>query len=169
MGQIKCKRAMRRISNQSEALTVIACGCKFPRIEKITEKKKKVESTRIGKKVRAFKPGELLKVWNTCGIPGSITKIAAYAIHQLDAMKPAEKAKTKAVIAKFKAGKENRFTRWMSATSSPKKVSKRAPKGTLPKVKEPIAVHQFIPKNEKKRIEAARIRRCKMAKLAKAA
>ena len=42
MGQIKCKRAMRRISNQSEALTVISRGCKFSRVEKITEKKKKV-------------------------------------------------------------------------------------------------------------------------------
>ena len=130
MGQIKCKRAMRRISNQSEALTVISRGCKFPRVEKITEKKKKVESTRMSAKVRAFKPGELLKVWNACGIPGSITKIAAYAVHQLNAMKPAAKAKAKAVIAKFQAGKENRLTRWMSATSSPKKPSKRTPKGT---------------------------------------
>ena len=129
MGQIKCKRAMRRISNQSEALTVIACGCKFPRVEKITEKKKKVESTRMSAKVRAFKPGELLKVWNACGIPGSITKIATYAVHQLDAMKPA--AKAKAVIAKFKAGKENRLTRWMSATSKPKKPSKHTQKGIV--------------------------------------
>lgn len=158
---------MRSVSNGSNILVCIATESKIPKTATIEMPKKKKSAICAHEKSRAFKKGELKAILNTCVKAGSTTKLAAFEVGQKKATKKA--AIVKAQLIKFKAGLSARKQRDAEKVELQKAPSKQTPKGTIAKAKEPIVFKSFTTKKDKRKMEQARIRLCKQAKLARAA
>jgi len=129
MGKVKCKRAILRISNDSNILVCIEAHSKMPRINPVETRKEKKSTICTHDKSRAFKPDELSAILGICEIQNSITKTAAFAIHQSEAKNQAAKEKAKA--KRFKMSIEARKARDYKKIELPKHKSKHTPKGTM--------------------------------------
>lgn len=103
MGKVKCKRAMRRITNGSEVLTVIECECKFPRNTVKIYAKEKAQTPRIRIKTRAVSFNEMCKIMDVCLIAAPVAKIPAFKAGQAE-----EKLKVLRNYARFLKAKNRR-------------------------------------------------------------
>jgi hypothetical protein len=168
MGQ--SKRRMRSMLHGSNILFFIENSIKIPKsgkikkfsieltpevllLEKIQQKKtNRMQSKQFDQK-KHTNPGELKEILKVCGNTVSVTKTPTFAIHQMDAMTTVEKEIAKASRKEFKNSVEfaKRVNRYLRSTPSKKNPSKQTPKGTMPKVKEVVAVHAFISKKSKRR------------------
>ena len=151
MGQ--SKRRMRSMLHDSTILIAVEAHCKIPRVNEVETRKPKIGIIGTHDKSRSLKRGELKEILKVCGNTVSVTKTPTFAIHQMDAMTTVEKEIAKASRKEFKNSVEfaKRVNRYLRSTPSKKNPSKQTPKGTMPKVKEVVAVHAFISKKSKRR------------------